>query len=269
MSRQIRTSPARAGALIIGGSLALAFASSAALTLGADPTVAPSGPPSSLTPSGSPATASAAPTLTIDPSCAPAPAGSPGPDLSPSPDASASAIGSPLPELSPTPVPAGAPEPDTGAGNAHGDVPDNAVFLTYQDATHGFSIQYVEGWQVTPGADGVVIRDKDSSETVQVVPLPADIATCVTASELPSLQALKGFSLISQDRVKVNGRKLIHLSYHLPAPPDPVTGKRVPSTVDRYYVPGPSGMAIVSLSTPDGVDNVDAFRQMIESLTWS
>jgi hypothetical protein len=47
-----------------------------------------------------------------------------------------------------------------------------------------------------------------------------------------------------------------------------VTGKQVPSTVDRYYVAGPNGLAIVSLSTPDGVDNVDAFRQIIESFRW-
>jgi len=39
--------------------------------------------------------------------------------------------------------------------------------------------------------------------------------------------------------------------------------------VDRYYVPGPAGLAIVSLSTPDGVDNVDAFRQMIASFAWA
>jgi hypothetical protein len=42
----------------------------------------------------------------------------------------------------------------------------------------------------------------------------------------------------------------------------------VPSTVDRYYVPGSAGLAVVTLSTPDGVDNVDAFRRMIESFRW-
>ena len=83
-----------------------------------------------------------------------------------------------------------------------------------------------------------------------------------------SLRPQRLSEFIGQDRVKVNGHKLIHLAYHLPAPPDPVTGKTVPSTVDRYYVPGPAGLAIVSLSTPDGVDNVDAFRQMIKSLAW-
>ena len=82
----------------------------------------------------------------------------------------------------------------------------------------------------------------------------------------PSNLYRRGFR---KDTVKVGTSNYQHLVYHLPAPPDPVTGKRVPSIVDRYYVPGPSGLAIVSLSTPDGVDNVDAFRQMIESFRWS
>jgi len=148
-------------------------------------------------------------------------------------------------------------------------VPDNAVFLTYTGGQPGFSIQYVEGWQVTPGPDGMVARDKDSSETVGIVVAPPDVKAYVASTDLPALQSQAGFKLDKQDTVKVGEAHLIHLVYHLPSPPDPVTGKQVPSTVDRYYVPGPSGLAVVSLSTPDGVDNVDAFRQMIESFKWS
>ena len=168
-----------------------------------------------------------------------------------------------------TPSPPASAEPDSGAGTAAGDVPDNAVFLTYHDPTQGFSIQYVEGWQVIKAGDGVTIRDKDSSETVAIVPLPADVATWVGATDLPALRSQNGFKLVKQDQAKVGSAVLTHLAYHRPAPPDPVTGKQVPSTVDRYYVPGPHGLAVISLSTPDGVDNVDAFRQMIESFSWS
>ena len=158
---------------------------------------------------------------------------------------------------------------DTGAGAAVGDVPDNAVFLTYRDSTAGFSIQYVEGWQVTRDPAGVTIRDKDSSEVVQVVPPQTDVASYVSSTDLPALQQQAGFKLVKQDTVKVGAHYVVHLVYDLPSPPDPVTGKQVPSTVDRYYVPGPTGLAIVSLGTPKGVDNVDAFRQMIESFTWA
>ena len=164
--------------------------------------------------------------------------------------------------------PSASQEPDTGTGTTTGDVPDNAVFLTYKDPTLGFSIQYVEGWQVTRDPGGVTIRDKDSSELVQVVPPQSDVAGYVSGTDLPALRQQTGFSLIRQDTVRVGTKSFIHLVYDIPSPPDPVTGKQVPSAVDRYYVPGPSGLAVVSLSTPKGVDNVDAFRQMIESFKW-
>ena len=170
----------------------------------------------------------------------------------------------PLQTASPTPEPI-----DSGGSTTGGDIPDNAVFLTYRDGSHGFSIEYVEGWQVTPTIEGVLIRDKDSSETVTVVAPVTDIPAYISSTDLPSLQGLPGYTFVSQDTVKVGGVQLNHVVYHAASPPDPVTGKEVPSTIDRYYIPGSAGLAIVTLSTPDGVDNVDAFRTMIGSFNWS
>ena len=172
-------------------------------------------------------------------------------------------------ESAPAARPAGSQAPEPSGVTTGGDIPDNAVFLTYQGAGPAFSIQYVEGWQVTQQPDGVVIRDKDSSETVAVVARQADVAGYVASTDLPALRARAGFGLIKQDTVTAGGSSYVHLAFNTTSPPDAVTGKQVPLTVDRYYVPGPSGLAIVSLATPDGVDNVDAFRQMIESFRWS
>jgi hypothetical protein len=91
------------------------------------------------------------------------------------------------------------------------------------------------------------------------VDLPSDVAVYISGTDLPSLQSQAGFKLIKQNTVEIGGATYHHLVYHILSPADPVTGKQVPSTVDRYYVPGPAHLAIVSLSTPDGVDNVDAF----------
>jgi hypothetical protein len=184
----------------------------------------------------------------------------------PRPAGSGTAAGSP--EAVFTPIPDASQGPDTGSGAAHGDIPDNAVFLTYRSAAWRFSVEYVEGWQVRTASDGVSIRDKDSSETVRVVTLPPDVAAYIKGTDLPALQSQPGFSLVKQNTVKVGSAVYAHLVYHAPADPDPVTGKQVASTIDRFYVPGP-GLAIISLSTPDGVDNVDAFRQMITSFKWS
>lgn len=180
-----------------------------------------------------------------------------------------SGFAQPTESASAEPIPSLSQAPDTGGGTTSGDVPDNAVFLTYVGGRPAFSIQYVEGWQVNEQPDGILIRDKDSSETVAIVAPQADVPGFVASTDLPALQAQSGFKLGEQNTAKVGGTSYVHLVYHVPAPPDPVTGKQVPSTVDRYYVPGPNGLAVVSLSTPDGVDNVDAFRQMIESFKWS
>jgi hypothetical protein len=165
--------------------------------------------------------------------------------------------------------PGGSQAPEPSGATTGGDVPDNAVYLTYSDASPAFSIQYVEGWQVTPKVDGVEIRDKDSSETVAVVAHQADVAGYVASTDLPALRAQAGFALLAQDSVKVGAASYVHLAYQTTSPPDPVTGKQVPLNVDRYYVPGSGGLAIVSLATPVGVDNVDAFRQLIASFRWA
>ena len=163
----------------------------------------------------------------------------------------------------------GSTAPEPSGGTTTGDIPDNAVFLTYHGTSPAFSIRYVEGWQVTAQAGGVVIRDKDSSETVAVTAAQSDVAGYITSTDLPALKAQAGFSVIKQDKVKVGAATYEHLAYHVTSPPDSVTGKQLPLTVDRYYVPGPSGLAIVTLATPNGVDNVDAFRTMIQSFKWS
>lgn len=161
------------------------------------------------------------------------------------------------------------PSLEPSGGTTSGDIPDNAVFLDYHSASPAFSIQYVEGWQVTSQLDGVVIRDKDSSEAVVIVASQPDVSGYVASTDLPALQAQAGFRLVKQDTVVVGALTYVHLAYNVTSPPDAVTGKQLPLAVDRYYVPGSGGLAIVILATPGGVDNVDAFRQMIESFAWS
>ena len=47
-----------------------------------------------------------------------------------------------------------------------------------------------------------------------------------------------------------------------------MTGKRVILLVDRYELTRGGRRATVDLGTPKGVDNVDAYRMMIESFRW-
>ena len=50
--------------------------------------------------------------------------------------------------------------------------------------------------------------------------------------------------------------------------PDPVTGKRLKIVVDRYEYAHGGKVAVLELATPDGVDNVDAYRMISESFKW-
>ena len=66
----------------------------------------------------------------------------------------------------------------------------------------------------------------------------------------------------------IHGQKVLKVVYSTTSAPNPVTDKRVTLVVDRYYVPGTGKYAIVDLGSPQGVDNVDAYRLMIESFRW-
>jgi hypothetical protein len=94
------------------------------------------------------------------------------------------------------------------------------------------------------------------------------VTAYVSGTDLPALQQTDGYKLLTQDTVKIHGAQINHLQYEQLSPPDPVTNKRIPSLVDRYYLSSASGLAVISLSTPRKVDNVDAFKQMVESFTW-
>jgi hypothetical protein len=59
-----------------------------------------------------------------------------------------------------------------------------------------------------------------------------------------------------------------YLQYTVRSAPDQVTGKVVPLLTDRYYLAGPHQMAVLTLASPLGDDNVDAFRRIAHSFSW-
>jgi len=155
----------------------------------------------------------------------------------------------------------------TQAPRANGDIADTATYLTYHGA--GFSLQYVEGWGILKGGGQAVrISDKDSAEVVSISPGKTSVAT-LAGQDLTRFQhTLPQFHLFARRTVQLAPGVAAYLQYRTLSAQDPVTGKRVPVVVDRYYVPGPGRQAIVSLSTPVGVDNVDAFRRISRSFRW-
>jgi hypothetical protein len=159
---------------------------------------------------------------------------------------------------SPTSAPAGS--------TTSGDIPDTANYLSYRG--QGFTVRYVEGWGIQQGpGSGVTMSDKDSAETVAVPGSRSAIA--YAASDLAHLRTVAPrFHLLSRHEVQLAAGRAQYVQYRTLSEPDPVTGKRVPVIVDRYYIPGTAKIAVLTLSTPVGVDNVDAFRLIAHSFRW-
>jgi len=149
---------------------------------------------------------------------------------------------------------------------AAGDIPDNQVFLTFRDARAGYSMKYPEGWAQQGFGDAVTFRDKDN--VIRAVVSPGSAWT--RASVQGDVQALRGVRVQSPPQaITLAGRPAFKVVYRTVSAPNPVTGKRVTLSVDRYYLWTRGRRAVLDLGCPVGVDNVDAYRMISESFRWS
>jgi hypothetical protein len=148
---------------------------------------------------------------------------------------------------------------------ATGDIPDNQVFLSFQDSEAGYSMKYPEGWAQEGSGATLTFRDKNNIVRIVV----RNGAAADAASVRRQLAALRGAHLQSGPQaLTISGAPALRVVYTTESAPNPVTGKRVTLVVDRYYLWHAGKRAIVDLGTPRGVDNVDAYRLMILSFRW-
>ena len=160
---------------------------------------------------------------------------------------------------------AGALQAEANAAAA-GDIPDNQIFLVFHDPHAGYSMKYPEGWAQQGSAGRVIFRDKNNVIRAVVSNGPA----WTLASVQSDVRALKGARAQSPPRsIRLSGRPAFKLVYRTVSAPNPVTGKRVTLTVDRYYLSTRNRRAVLDLGSPVGVDNVDAYRLISQSFKWS
>jgi hypothetical protein len=164
-----------------------------------------------------------------------------------------------------TPTSAGALQAEANSAAA-GDIPDNQVFLVFTNRSAGYSMKYPEGWAQKGAADRVTFRDKNNVVRAVVSLGPAWTKSMVQAD----VHALKGVRVQSPPlAIGLSGRPAFKVVYRTVSAPNPVTGKRVTLTVDRYYLSRAGRRAVLDLGCPVGVDNVDAYRMISESFRWS
>lgn len=167
------------------------------------------------------------------------------------------------------PAPGGTSQaPSEAQSAATGDIPDNQVFLTYRNPAGGYSIKYPEGWARKGSGAAVSFQDK-----ANLIRITVDRgAAPTTANSTASLSGLKRtdptIKVGKAQQITLAGAPVVKLTYTRLSAPDPVTGKRLPLTIDRYEYAHSGRVAVVDLGTPVGVDNVDAYRMISESFRW-
>jgi hypothetical protein len=146
---------------------------------------------------------------------------------------------------------------------ATGDIPDNQAFVVL--TRPGYTIKYPEGWAVRNSGKRTVIRDKNNIVRIvdQSGSLPTKAAVSQAIAALPNTRVETPPSTIH-----LPTGTAVKVVYSTQSAPNAVTGKRVRLVVDRYYLAHGGKEAVVDLGTPEGVDNVDAYRLMIESFRW-
>ncbi len=151
---------------------------------------------------------------------------------------------------------------------AAGDIPDNQVFLAFNNPRAGYLVKYPEGWAQSGPTGDVTFRDKNNIVRVVVTKGPPPSPKSVKRE----LAALRGATVTTPPlRTTVSGSRAIHAVYETRSAPNPVTGKAVTLGVDRYYLWKGKRVAIVDLGSPVApvkVDNVDAYRLIIQSFRW-
>jgi len=151
---------------------------------------------------------------------------------------------------------------------ATGDIPDNQVFLVFTNESARYSIKYPEGWTQSGSGRDVTFHSKNNVVHLLIGAGAGPTAASVTA-QLKALQSSSPTLTFRPPQiVNLGSFTAVKAVYDTESQPNPVTGKRVKLIVNRYAFAAGGHVAVVDLGTPVGVDNVDAYRKMIESFKW-
>lgn len=164
----------------------------------------------------------------------------------------------------------GSGSPPSAAATTAGDIPDNQAYVSFTLPSGPFSIKVPEGW--ARKQDGSVVSFTDNLNTIRLEAVPSPTQPTVqsaTATELPAIE--KSMAHLSAGKVSTAqraGGNAILISYQADSPADPVTGKTVRDSVQRYEFWRNGVEAIVVLSGPAAADNADPWHTVSDSFRW-
>ncbi len=151
-----------------------------------------------------------------------------------------------------------------------GDIPDDQVFVTYRSVDGTYSVDVPEGWARSEQDGAVTFTDKYNTVTVRSTPAAAaPTVESVTATGLDDVSSDATFRLIDVAPVTRTVGDGVLATYEIGSAPNAVTGKQALLAVERYMFFRNGNDVVLTLSGAKGADNVDPWRIVSDSLTWT
>ncbi len=162
-------------------------------------------------------------------------------------------------------------DPNAAEVNPAGDIPDNQAFVPYAPPGGGFTVKVPEGWSRSASGGAVIFTDKLNAIRVESTPAQAPLTVGqATRAELPKLaKTVNGFQAGQVSTVSRKAGTAVRITYLADAKPNAVTGKAGQDAVERYVFFHSGKDVTLTLSGPKGADNVDPWKIVTDSVTWS
>lgn len=162
------------------------------------------------------------------------------------------------------------PDPNAAEVSPPGDIPDNQVFVPYSPPGSGYQVKIPEGWARTTRGGAVTFTDKLNSIELQSGSAQSAPTTSRGRAEMKSLaDSVPGFQAGDVTIAKRSAGDALLITYSGDGPSDPVTGKSVTDAFERYEFFDKGRLATLTLSGPQGADNVDPWMIVTDSFRWN
>jgi hypothetical protein len=161
-------------------------------------------------------------------------------------------------------------DPNAKEVSPAGDIPDNQAYVAYSPPGADYSVKVPEGWARSATAGAVTFTDKLNSIRMEEGGAKGAPSVAAAKSELPQLaKQVKDFKPGKISVVKRTSGPAVRITYLASSPPDAVTGKTRTNAVERYRFVRRGKQVTLTLSGPKGADNVDPWKLVTDSMTWS
>jgi hypothetical protein len=161
--------------------------------------------------------------------------------------------------------------PNTQESLPPGDIPDTVAYVPYAVPGAGYTLSTPEGWSRSSAGGLVTFTDKLNRVTVAATPAAGPITVAaVKRTVVAKLAAqVKGFRLQAVGSVARQAGPAVRTAYLAYSAPDPVTGKFGVIAVERYDFAHRGRDVTLTLSSPNGSDNVDPWNKITNSLRFT